>query len=338
MKKNNLKFSCVVFATLLFAGCNNDFLERNPLNRISNDTYWETENHLMVYNNSIYDRARNDIDVPILMAHDDGFDSNNQSIWYLDEFSDNIAPKHSRHNRYQEVRAGKHNVPTGPQMYGWRDGGWAFVRAINVGMDNYDKALANVSEEIVNKYKGEARLFRGWFYAEKVSKYGDVPWVDTELSVDSEELYAPRTPRDEVMENVLADLTFATEHLPADWGDGGGPGRLDKWDALLVKSRVCLFEGTWRKYHGGSNAEMWLQEAASAALDLMQNGPHTLYSTGDPDNDYQAIHKMTPDLTGVPEVMYWRRYQLGVFTNHVRLLKMKILSKLQVGKKLRIVE
>lgn len=321
MKKHIIKLSLIVLVTLIYScELNNDFLERYPLDRISNETFWNTENDLMVYNNRIYDLARNDNDVPILMGHDDGFDSNNQSIWYLDEFSDNIAPRHSRHERYQQVRAGKHNIPTGPQMFGWRNGGWSFVRTINVFMDNYSKALENgVAETTVNKYVGEARLFRGWFYADKISKYGRAPWVDRELNIDSEELYAPLNSREEVMTNVLADLNFATQWLPNDWGDGGGPGRLNRWAALLIKSRICLFEGTWRKYHGiGSDANMWLQEAASAAKELMDNGPYDLYSTGDPENDYQAMHKIMSDLTGVPEVMYWRRYQLGVFTNHVQ--------------------
>jgi len=319
MKKQIIKLSLVVFATLLFVSCNDDFLERYPLDEISNETFWTSENDLMVYNNSIYNLARNDNEVPILMAHDDGFDSHRYGIWYQDEFADNIAPTHSRHTRYQQVRAGVHNIPSGPQWFGWRNGGWSFVRAINVFMDNYPKAVElGLSEDVANKYVGEARLFRGWFYADKVSKFGDVPWVEKELNIDSEELYAPRTPRTEVMDKVLADLTFACENLPADWGDGGGPGRLDKWDALLVKSRVCLFEGTWRKYHGMGGEQSWLQAAADAAKELMDDGPHTLYSTGDPENDYQAIHKITADLTGVPEVMYWRRYQLGVFTNHVQ--------------------
>lgn len=316
MKTYNIKLGFMFLVTILFVRCNDEFLERKSLDEISNETFWETEDHLMVYNNRIYDLARNDNEVPILMGHDDGFDSHRYGIWYIDEFSDNIAPRHSRHTRFQQVRAGKHNVPSGPQWFGWRDDGWSFLRTINIGMDNYDNTP--IDQEIIDKYKGEASLFRGWFYADKVSKFGDVPWVDTELTIESEELYAPRTPREEVMTNVLADLNFACEHLPDDWGDGGGPGRLDRWDALLVKSRVCLFEGTWRKYHGGSSPDMWLQEAADAALELMQNGPHTLYSTGDPENDYQAIHKMKSDLTGVPEVMYWRRYQLGVFTNHVQ--------------------
>ena len=119
------------------------------------------------------------------------------------------------------------------------------------------------------------------------------------------------------MEKVLEDLNFATENMPNDWKDGNAPGRLNRWCALLVKSRVCLFEGTWRKYHGGSSPETWLQQAADASRELIEDGPYSIYSTGDPNTDYNAIHRMT-DLTGIKEVLYWRRYQLGIFTNHVQ--------------------
>ncbi|PHN04490.1 RagB/SusD family nutrient uptake outer membrane protein [Flavilitoribacter nigricans] len=318
MKFKSAKYSLLIVGLLVLMSCNDDFLERYPLDEISNETFWNTENDLAVYNNSFYNLARNDNDVPILMGHDEGFNSHKFGIWYTDEYTDNIAPRHSRHTQYQQVRSGKHNVPSSAngdgQWYGYK--GWNFLRAINVGMDNYDRA--QIDQEVKNKYIGEARLFRGWFFADKVAKFGDAPWVDHELNVDSEELYAARTPREQVMANVLEDLNFATQSIPNDWGDGGGPGRLNRWAALLVKSRVCLFEGTWRKYHGGSNADMWLQEAAAAAKEIMDDGPYTLYSTGDPENDYNAIHLITADLTGVPEVMYWRRYELGILTNHVQ--------------------
>ncbi|MCB0688835.1 MAG: RagB/SusD family nutrient uptake outer membrane protein [Saprospiraceae bacterium] len=317
MKNIFSNYKLLIVAAALVS-CNDDFLERYPLDEISNETFWNTENDLAVYNNSLYDLARYDNDVPILMAHDEGFNSHKFGIWYTDEFTDNIAPRHSRHTQYQQVRSGKHNVPSSAngdgQWYGYK--GWSFLRAINVGLDNYGRA--SISQEVINKYIGEARLFRGWFYADKVSKFGDVQWIDHELTTESEELFGSRDARETVMSHVLEDLNFATENLPADWGDGGGPGRLNRWAALLVKSRVCLFEGTWRKYQGGSNADMWLQQAADAAKELMDNGPYTLYVTGDAAHDYNAIHRIPADLTGVPEVMYWRRYQLGVFTNHVQ--------------------
>ncbi|GAA4467825.1 RagB/SusD family nutrient uptake outer membrane protein [Nibrella saemangeumensis] len=313
MKKYIVASGLVFAATGLFTGCNDDFLERYPQDRVTNQTFWNTENDLRVYNNGLYDMARNDDNVPILHAHYNGFESHWGSVWFLDEFADNMAPTHPRHAFFQQVRSGKHTVPTTPQWFGYR--GWNFIRAINVGLANYDKA--NVAQNIKDRYIGEARLFRGWFYAEKVTKFGDVPWVEKELNVDSPELFAARTAREAAMDKVLEDLNFASTKLPDSWGDGNAPGRLNRWCALLVKSRVCLFEGTWRKYHGGKDATKWLEEAAKASKELMDKGPYRLYSTGNPDSDYNAFHRVL-NLAGNPEVLYWRKYQLGVFTNHVQ--------------------
>ena len=294
--------------------CNDEFLDRQRLDQVSNEVFWNSENDLRVYNNSLYDLARNDNDVPILMGHDDGFDSHRYGMWHVSGFSDDTAPLHPRHDFYQQVRAGRHNVPSNPAWYGYQ--GWNFVRSINFGMENYERV--EVDEEIRNQYIGEARLFRGWFYAEKAQKFGDVQWVEQTVGVDDQEiLEGERDDRNFVMDKALEDLQFAAQNLPDDWGDGNAPGRINRWGALLVLSRIALYEGTWRKYHGLGDPNPWFQVAADAAQDLIMNGPYSLYSTGDPTMDYNAIHRMT-DLSGNPEVLYWRRYELGIFTNHVQ--------------------
>src|SRR5690606_16266465 len=256
MMKNKIsQYSLRAFTVIMMMACNDDFLERYPTDQVSNETFWNTENDLKVYNNSFYHLALNDNVVPIMMGHHNGFDGLGWSYYFLDGFADNLAPRNDRHTFFQQVRAGRQIVPTNPQWFGYA--GWDFVRSINIGLANYDKAA--VEEVVRNKYIGEARLLRGWFYAEKVGKFGDVPWIDKELKTDSEELFAPRTPREEVMEHVLEDLNFATQNIPDDWVDGNAPGRLNRWAALAVKARVCLFEGTWRKYHGGTDPERWLR-------------------------------------------------------------------------------
>jgi hypothetical protein len=297
---------------LLSVSCNDEFLERVPLDKITNDSFWNTENDLRVYNNSIYHIARVEDDVSILVGHDEGFDSQSRGHIYQDGFSDNTAPRHARADFYQRKRAGKHAIPTTPEIFGYK--GWNFLRAVNVGLENYGKAA--VTEEVRNKYVGEARLLRAWFYADKVSKFGDNQWVDKELNVDDEDiLYGTRDDREFVMEKVLEDLNFATQWMPNSWGDGNAPGRLNRWAALHVKARICLFEGTWRKYHGGSNADMWLQQAADAALEVMQSGPYSLYQSADPARSYNELHQRE-NYAGNPEVLVWRRYEAGIFTNH----------------------
>ena len=163
----------------------------------------------------------------------------------------------------------------------------------------------------------EARLFRGWFYAEKVEKFGDVPWVERSLNIDAPELYAPRMSRDSAMDKILADLNFASTKLPDSWADGNAPGRINRWGALLVKARVCLYEGTWRKYRGLPNATKWLTEAANASKELIDKGPYTLHQTGDVNNDYSSFQRAL-NLAGNKEVMYWKKYQTGVLNCNVQ--------------------
>lgn len=299
----------VILLGLIALACNDESLDRYPLTTISSETFWNTENDLKVYNNNFYNYAKSDA-MRLLNGNHEGANRNGQ--YSLDGMTDNDVRGLSYNSNHTRIRAGQINPESNPISFGWNNTCFQFVRSINIGLANYDKA--NIQQNIIDQYKAEARLFRGWVVADKVSLYGDYPWIEEELNTESEELYEARTPREEVMTKVLADLDFACANLPDDWGDGGEPGRLNRWHALLIKSRICLFEGTWRKYHGGSNPEMWLTEAASAANEVMQQGPYQLYSTGDPTHDYNAIFQMT-DLAGVDEVMYYRRYAQGVVQN-----------------------
>ncbi|WP_372935530.1 RagB/SusD family nutrient uptake outer membrane protein [Mariniphaga sediminis] len=297
----------IILATLIIS-CNDDSLDLYPLTSLSSETFWNTENDLQVYNNIFYNYARSSA-MRLLNGHNTG---GYNGPYARDGMTDNDNRSFAFNTAHTKIRAGIIIPDENPFSWGWNNSCFSFVRAINIGLANYDNA--DISQSIIDKYKAEARLFRGWVVADKVSLYGDYPWIDRELNIDSEELFAERTPRETVMEKVLADLDYACEYLPDDWGDGSAPGRLNRWSALLIKSRVCLFEGTWRKYHGGTNPDSWLQAAADAAKELIDNGPYQLYSTGDTAHDYNAIFQKD-DLTGVDEVMYWRRYMPGVVTN-----------------------
>src|SRR5690348_7820721 len=101
MKKQIYKVSLAIVAMLSSISCNDSFLERIPLDEITSENFWNTENDLKVYNNGLYDIARNEDNVPILMGHDEGFDSQARGIWFLDGFSDNTAPRHSRGDFFQ---------------------------------------------------------------------------------------------------------------------------------------------------------------------------------------------------------------------------------------------
>ena len=83
-------------------------------------------------------------------------------------------------------------------------------------------------------------------------------------TADEDILNGARDSRDFVMNKVLEDLNFAVANIR----DNGDKIKLSKSQALHMKSRICLLEGTWRKYHGLGNETSWLTQAADAAKEL----------------------------------------------------------------------
>jgi hypothetical protein len=271
---------------LLFSGCSKDFLDRLPETDISPQLYFNTENDLIVYTNSFYD------DLP------------GTSTYGADNESDNIEP-----SAISLLMSGKRTVPGSASEAGWT---WQSLRNVNFFLENYQRAA--VSQEIKDKYAGLARFFRAWFYFKKVQRFGDVPWYSSSLHVNSPELYKGRDPRALVTDSIRADLDFAIAHLGAE----KNISRINKWSALALKSRVCLFEGTFRKYHDelnlASTADALLQEAQEAAAQIMQSGLYKLYSTGQPTQDYQNL--FTAESANTDEVILAEVYDASFNKTH----------------------
>lgn len=172
---------------------------------------------------------------------------------------------------------------------GWASGDWDELRNLNYFIENC--VSDQVEESVRNNYIGLARFFRAYFYYEKVVRFGDVPWVDRPLGVDDEKLYSGRDPRTLVMDKVLEDLDFACEHISRTGDDTGS--LVTKWVAYALKSRICLFEGSFRKYHTElgltDTSEKWFQEAAKAADVVMKESGHSLYTGAGPEGSMRAL-------------------------------------------------
>lgn len=169
---------------------------------------------------------------------------------------------------------------------GWS---WNDLRNINYFIVNNNDP--RVPAEARAHYQGVARFFRAYFYFEKVVRFGDVPWINKPLDVADPDLYGDRDPRTLVMDSVMADINYACANLRA----GNDPSRslVTKWVAYAFKSRLSLFEGTFRKYHpelsleGTANA--WLNEAATAAKAVMDEGGFSISTTGGLGKSYRQV-------------------------------------------------
>ena len=252
---NTPKAIVLVSLFIAIAGC--DVLEQPPEDAITSEEFFNTPKDLEVYTNDLYS---------VLPE---------ESAYIDDSRSDNILGV-SAASRVE----GSRRVPQSRGSGGWS---WDELRNINYFLENYTRVD---DEDAKAKYSGIARFFRAYFYFNKVKRFGKVPWYGEVIAQDDEEmLKKPRDPRELVMDSVLADINYAIDNIPAE----KRLNKVTKYTALLLKARIGLHEGTFRKYHGLEGHEKFLQEAVSASRDLIDSGAYSLYTNGGPDQAYRGL-------------------------------------------------
>lgn len=226
--------------------CN--MLDLAPEDRVTPDTFFKTENDLELFTNNFYPSC-----LPATGI-------------YRDEADGIINPI------LNEAVSGQRIIPeTSSGVDGW---GWDVLRQINYYLENSYRCD---DTEAKNHYDGVAKFFRAYFYYCKIRRYGDVPWYDHVIgSADKNDLNKPRDPRETVMQNIVADLDWAIDNLRKE----KSTYKVTRWTALALKSRICLFEGTFRKYHGLSGWEKYLEECQKASDTFMKESGYTLYKEG----------------------------------------------------------
>lgn len=261
----NIKHGCLIGMTILSGITNSScesFLEREPLDKLTPSSFFKTESDLSLYVNSFYQKMTPSA-LSVVTGDEMGeYTSKNNSPMFIS-------------GAYSSVNEGSWN--------------WTNLRNINYFLEHCDNP--DIPEETRNHYMGIARYFRASFYFDMVKKYGDVPWYDKTLAVDDPDLYKPRDSRSSVMDSVLEDLDFACTHIKDTKDETSS--LVTRQVALGLKSRICLFEGTFRKYHTElglqSSVNDWLRNAAEAARRVMDSHKYSIYNSGNPDKDYRTL-------------------------------------------------
>ncbi|AHM59811.1 RagB/SusD domain-containing protein [Flammeovirgaceae bacterium 311] len=240
--------------------CEDEFLDRAPLDVITNETFWETEEHLVLAVNAIYGnvKEKNTVDMENM---------GDNTIW-------------PSTTSYQLIGSGNFGNDLSTLNNEWRSQ-YTAVRQANAFLENYDRA--DVAPARKEQLAAEVRVIRALAYSYLTNFWGDVPLVTTTLTID--ELYGPRNPREEVINFLMEDLELAAQHLPAEIPTGADRGRMNKAAALGLKARIALYNQRWA-------------EAEQAAKAVMDMGIYELYSNGDPNTSYKELFTYAGNLSG----------------------------------------
>ena len=268
---------------VLFTSC--DLLNNDPYDSFTKSNFFTSETNVEMYANYFYNEWS---------AYGTGGASGD---FYFNYLNDNQAV-------------------TGLQGWGFKnvsatDGTWNAcyqeIRRANILLEEIGNV--DMSAASMNYYVSLARLYRGWQHFCLVRKFGDCYWVDKSLTKENEDiLYGPRHNRNTVMDNILADLNYAVENMGTKNAESRTAYNVHVANAM--KARVCLFEGTYAKYHlkDAARAEKYLKEAKAASEAIINAGQYELTAGAE---GYRANYNSL-DLAGNKEMILYKKYVLGL--------------------------
>lgn len=346
MKTNNkIKIIIRSLLTLVLAGgltsCN-DFLDKEPMSNAAPEVYFTNASQLEAYANKIY--------ADILPSH---------SNWSYGLFgNDNNTDNQTGVTAHDRYTADRWKVSQS-ESDNWKFEmiyrcNFFFSEVLPKFGEKLDGSENTIGGDItsVKRYIGEMYFLRACEYFKRYQMFGDFPIITEPQPDDMETLReaSKRSPRNEVARFIIDDLDKAYTLLSAK---DMATTRINKDAALLLKSRVALFEGTWLKYFKGTafvpNGEGWpgtskdynasyqfpsgsidneisyfLERAMDASQKVAEVYKYMLTeNTGvlqqvdtDPANPYYDMFSQE-DLSSVSEVLLWRQYARGLETHNV---------------------
>ena len=232
MKRKYIKIAnallCGIF--LFSFGACNAFLDEEPLSFVNPENYLKSEEQLLAYVDKYY------TDIISSNTHPD------------DDATDNQKGTNERYMKDTWT------VPQKEKDDGSGDWDFTNIYAMNYYLQTvvprYEEGNISGNDVNIKQYIGEGYFLRASDYFKRLQKLGDFPILTTTLEDDLAILTeaSKRSPRNEVARFILDDLDKAISLMT----NAPAKTRITKNAALVLKSRVALFEATWEKYHANT--------------------------------------------------------------------------------------
>jgi len=240
MKKIYIPILLLLFS---FSACK-DFLEVNPTDRFTQNTYWTTKDQAEAALNATYASLY--------------YNVYEARAVYLEALTPNA---YQYNGDYNIISRGLHNAATGFFNEAWNGSYKGIGRANNL-LANIDKV--NMDNALKERYKAEAKFLRALYYFPLWNLFGGAPLITDATNFETQ-ASLPRNTAAELLVQILKDLDEASAGtvLPLTYS-GTEKGRATRGAALALKARVLLYAKRW-------------QEAAETAQKVIDLKTYTLF-------------------------------------------------------------
>lgn len=296
------KYITIISAAMLLASCGNDFLNKTPLDKLSEDAVFNSAPLAESYINALYTVLPDPFqEGNIGCITDEGyFRYGGSSTRYI--ASGNMTPDNVMYN-YEGGQA--HSTRT-TFLNIWNRA-YERIYRMNYFLTYVDEKGTGIPEDDVERLKGEVYFLRAWTYYNLIQRYAGVPIITK--AYDLTDTYdATRDDFDDCVDFILQDLDKAEELLPAK--ENASKGRANKDVVLALRSRLTLlaasplFNDPERPeggiFRGQYSADKWNRalEASKRIVDRADvDGAYRL------DETYDGVWKNTDS----PEII-WAKY------------------------------
>jgi hypothetical protein len=249
MKTKTIKTTLIsiLFAVLMLS-CNDDFLDRKPLNIISSDAVFSDETLTTSYLYTIYNY------MPVGyggyleggLGFPAGFRPTGYGITDILDGSTDLARSPSNWNENNSVMIPGIISATNNPLGTWNRS-YEAIRKVNNMIFNLTSG--SLDDEFKNRIIAEAKFVRAFFYFDLARRYGDVPLIE-ELQdfSDFESLLVARNPVAEVYDFIDAELTSIADQLPSASNlPSSELGRATKEACWALNGRSLLYAKNYTK-------------------------------------------------------------------------------------------
>ncbi|MEO8568131.1 MAG: RagB/SusD family nutrient uptake outer membrane protein [Ginsengibacter sp.] len=229
----NKKYLIIFFIAGSLFSCKK-YLDRSPLDSVNTSNFWKTSEDAIAGINGAYQPMQ----WPKLF---------NLRIWTTDIWAGNSvvgAGGGTDGIETQDIANFVTTTDNAAALDIWRGPAPGILRC-NLVLQNVPGM--DIDPSLKNRILGEAKFLRATYYFILVRLFGDVPLI-TKPQTPEDDLRPSRTPKDEVYNLIVQDLTDAIDLLPAkSTYSGSDVGRASKGAAAGMLAKVYLTLGNYQK-------------------------------------------------------------------------------------------
>jgi hypothetical protein len=265
IKNNQMKKFIVILLAVIFAGSCKDFLEEKQVSTLVPE-YYNTEVGLeaLIKGLYVYARTKNEWDangVKLNEPETDAYQTSSVSAAKAtaNDYGSDISVIAGNVNNY----IGGANATNAPM------GAYPQINNCNIALEQLENVKPGKfgTDPAYNTLrKAEVLFLRAWAYYLITNQLGDVPLVLTSRRLDNNsDYYFPKETMEKIYKQIIADVRFAYNNLPASQTE---QGRVTKWAAGHFLAKLYLNRAQASGFQGNSETHLQMLYKGNVPTDL----------------------------------------------------------------------